>query len=127
MSRFTPVAVPYKDPIDWVRWITIATGLLGSLLFLKFVSPIVQNKWTWATVTIITSLVMTSGYMFTRIRNVPYNGGDGNWIAAGYQNQFGQEVQVVSFICKCLTDLLRTRYTSDHTLKTDFCRLRSLC
>lgn len=101
VSRFTPVAVPYKDPIDWVRWITIASGLLGSLLFLKFISPIVQNKWAWATVTIITSLVMTSGYMFTRIRNVPYNGGDGNWVAAGYQNQFGQEVQVVSFICKC--------------------------
>ena len=100
VSRFTPVAVPYKDPIDWVRWITIASGLLGSLLLLKFISPIVQNKWSWATVTIITSLVMTSGYMFTRIRNVPYNGGDGNWIAAGYQNQFGQEVQVVSFICK---------------------------
>jgi len=98
VSRFTPVAVPYKDPINWVRWITIVSGLLGSLLFLKFISPIVQNKWSWATVTISTSLVMTSGYMFTRIRNVPYNGGDGNWIAAGYQNQFGQEVQVISFI-----------------------------
>jgi len=77
---------------------TPSTGYAGSLLFLKFISPIVQNKWSWATVTISTSLVMTSGYMFTRIRNVPYNGGDGNWIAAGYQNQFGQEVQVISFI-----------------------------
>ncbi|KAF8964700.1 oligosaccharyl transferase subunit OST3/OST6 family [Flammula alnicola] len=98
LSKYTPVAIPYRDPIDWARWITIAIGVLGSALFIRFISPIVQNKWAWAAVTVITSLVMTSGYMFTRIRNVPYNGGDGNWIAAGYQNQFGQEVQVVSFI-----------------------------
>lgn len=78
---------------------TIAIGVLGSLLFLRFVSPVVQNKWSWAAGTVITSLVMTSGFMFTRIRGAPYNGGDGNWIAAGYQNQFGQEVQVVAFIC----------------------------
>lgn len=42
---------------------------------------------------------MTSGYMFTRIRGSPYSGENGQWIASGYQNQFGQEVQVVAFIC----------------------------
>jgi oligosaccharyltransferase complex subunit gamma len=98
LSKFTPVAIPYSDPIDWARYVTIAIGVLGSLLFLRFISPLIQNRWTWAAGTVITSLVMTSGYMFTRIRNVPFNGGDGNWIAAGYQNQFGQEVQVVAFI-----------------------------
>lgn len=42
---------------------------------------------------------MTSGYMFTQIRNVPYTGTNGQWIAAGYQNMYGQEVQVISLIC----------------------------
>lgn len=37
--------------------------------------------------------------MFTRIRGAPYTGNDGSWIAGGYQNQFGQEVQVVALIC----------------------------
>lgn len=41
---------------------------------------------------------MISGYMFTRIRNMPYVGG-GGWIAAGFQSQYGQEVHVVAFIC----------------------------
>ncbi|KJA27197.1 hypothetical protein HYPSUDRAFT_84107 [Hypholoma sublateritium FD-334 SS-4] len=98
LSKYTPVAVPYRDPIDWVRWLTIGIGALGSLLLLRFIAPIIQSKWTWATITVITSLIMTSGYMFTRIRNAPYNGGPGNWIAGGYQNQFGQEVQVIAFI-----------------------------
>lgn len=98
LSKYTPVTIPYSNPIDWARWITIAIGGLGSLLFISFISPLVQNRWTWAAATVVTSLVMISGYMFTRIRGSPYNGGDGNWIAAGYQNQFGQEVQVVAFI-----------------------------
>ena len=42
--------------------------------------------------------------MFTRIRNVPFvqptkNGM--NWIAQGYQNQYGAETQVVGGLCEC--------------------------
>ena len=100
LSKHTPIGIPYTKPFDWSRYITIATGILSALLAVKFLSPIVQSKWTWAAGTVIVSLVMVSGFMFTRIRGVPYTGGNGNWIAQGYQNQFGQEVQVVSFICK---------------------------
>ena len=100
LSKHTPIAIPYTEPIDWSRYITIATGVLSALLAARFLSPVIQSKWTWAAGTVIVSLVMTSGYMFTRIRGVPYTGGNGNWIAQGYQNQFGQEVQVVSFTCK---------------------------
>lgn len=42
---------------------------------------------------------MTAGHMFTRIRGAPNNGPNGQWIAQGYQNQFGQETQVVAMIC----------------------------
>lgn len=78
-------------------------GALGIALTLRFVSPILHSRWTWAVGTISTSLVMTGGYMFTRIRSVPYTGGDGQWIAPGYQNQYGQEVWVVAGICKCVS------------------------
>jgi hypothetical protein len=48
---------------------------------------------------------MTSGYMFTRIRNTPFIGGDGSWIAGGFQNQYGQEVQIVALVCMCISFL----------------------
>ena len=105
LSKFTPIPIPYKDPIDWAKFVTIAIGVLGSLLFLRFIAPIVQNRWSWAAATVVTILVMVGGYMFTRIRGVPYNGGNGNWIAGGYQNQFGQEVQVVAFICTLILSI----------------------
>ena len=100
LSKHTPIAIPYTEPFDWSRYITIATGILSAVVAASFLSPVIQSKWTWAAGTVFVSLVMVSGFMFTRIRGVPYNGGNGNWIAQGYQNQFGQEVQVVSMICR---------------------------
>lgn len=100
LSSHTPIAIPYKDPVDWARFITSAAGALGIAITMRFISPILKSRWTWAAGTIITSLIMTSGYMFTRIRGSPYTGGNGNWIAGGFQNQFGQEVHVVALICE---------------------------
>ncbi|KAJ3725934.1 hypothetical protein EV361DRAFT_877204 [Lentinula raphanica] len=98
LSNHTPIPIPYKAPIDWGRWITFLGGLLVFALTLRFIAPILQSRWTWAFITIVTSLTMTGGFMFTRIRGSPYTGADGAWIAGGYQNQFGQEVQVVALI-----------------------------
>ncbi|KAJ3732976.1 dolichyl-diphosphooligosaccharide-protein glycotransferase [Lentinula guzmanii] len=98
LSNHTPIPIPYKAPVDWVRWITFISGLLGFALILRFIAPVLQSRWTWAVITILTSLTMTGGFMFTRIRGSPYTGSDGSWIAGGYQNQFGQEVQVVALI-----------------------------
>ncbi|KAF8350694.1 dolichyl-diphosphooligosaccharide-protein glycotransferase [Amanita rubescens] len=98
ISKHTPVPIPYREPIDWSRYLTFAVSSLSVLLVLRYIAPVLQNRWAWAVVTILTCLVMTSGFMFTRIRNAPYTGGDGNWIAGGYSNQFGQEVHVLAFI-----------------------------
>ncbi|KAJ6596910.1 hypothetical protein DFH09DRAFT_1258647 [Mycena vulgaris] len=98
LSNHTPIPIPYSAPFDWARWITIGAGLLAFAVTLRFVAPVLQSRWTWAIVSILTSLVMTSGYMFTRIRNSPFMGGDGSWIAGGFQNQYGQEVQVVALV-----------------------------
>ncbi|TBU65726.1 oligosaccharyl transferase subunit OST3/OST6 family [Dichomitus squalens] len=98
LSVYTPVPIPYKAPIDWAKYGTaVGVGLIilsGIRVFL----PILRSRWAWAAGTVITSLVMTSGFMFVRIRGMPQSGANGQWIAPGYQNQFGQEVQVVSFI-----------------------------
>ncbi|ESK97005.1 dolichyl-diphosphooligosaccharide-protein glycotransferase [Moniliophthora roreri MCA 2997] len=98
LSNHTPIPIPYKEPFDWAKLITGLAGLLAFAVTLRFISPILQSRWTWAAITVLTSLVMTGGYMFTRIRNVPYTGADGAWIAGGYQNQYGQEVQVVALV-----------------------------
>ncbi|KAF9533002.1 oligosaccharyl transferase subunit OST3/OST6 family [Crepidotus variabilis] len=98
ISKFTPIPVPYKEPIDWTKASLAIVAIPAVLLLLRYLGPVVQNRWVWAVGTILTSLVMTSGYMFVRIRAAPWNGGGGNWIAAGHQNQYGQEVQVIAFI-----------------------------
>ncbi|KAK7014849.1 hypothetical protein R3P38DRAFT_2997956 [Favolaschia claudopus] len=98
LSIHTPVRIPYSKPFDWGRWTTIAAGVLAFAVTLRFISPILMSRWTWAIVTIAVSLVMTSGYMFTRIRGSPFMGHDGNWIAGGFQNQYGQEVQVIAVV-----------------------------
>ncbi|KZT67725.1 hypothetical protein DAEQUDRAFT_745980 [Daedalea quercina L-15889] len=98
LSHYTPIPIPYKAPIDYSR---VASGLFVLLSFvaaLRFISPILKSRWTWAVITVLTSLVMTSGFMFVRIRGMPFNGPNGAWVAGGYQTQYGQEIQVVSMI-----------------------------
>lgn len=103
LSHHTPVPIPFRAPIDWSKLGTVISLIPIVTLIFRFIRPVILNRWVWATGTILVSLVMTSGFMFTRIRGTPYVGQDGNWIAGGYQNQFGQEVQVVSMICTCFT------------------------
>ena len=103
LSQHTPVPIPYKKPTDWAKIAFMAITALISLATLRFISPILQSRFTWAIITIVTTLVMVSGFMFVRIRGMPQSGQNGQWIAPGYQNQFGQEVQVVSFVCECNT------------------------
>jgi oligosaccharyltransferase complex subunit gamma len=83
-----------------VRWGTFTFAILAFVVTLRFITPILQNRWTWAVGTVITSLIMTSGYMFTRIRGMPYTAANGQWIASGHQNQFGQETHVIALICE---------------------------
>ncbi|KAJ6561665.1 oligosaccharyl transferase subunit OST3/OST6 family [Mycena capillaripes] len=94
LSKATPIRIPYRPPVNWALWITIAAGVLTLAVGLLFL-PILLSVWTWTIATIATSLVMTSGYMFTRIRESPLVAPDGSWIARGTQNQFGREVHMV--------------------------------
>ncbi|KAJ6573836.1 dolichyl-diphosphooligosaccharide-protein glycotransferase [Mycena vulgaris] len=96
ISTHTPIPIPYSAPRDWRPYTTTAAGLLVSGLALRFALPILQSRWTWALASILPSIVLTAGYMFTRIRDAPFVGADGAWIARGPRDQFGQEVVVVT-------------------------------
>ncbi|KAI0831399.1 oligosaccharyl transferase subunit OST3/OST6 family [Trametes gibbosa] len=98
LSQFTPIPIPYKAPVDYARIATGAGVLLVIASGVRAFLPILRSRWVWAAGTVLTSLVMTSGYMFVRIRGMPQSGGNGQWIAPGYSNQFGQETQVISII-----------------------------
>ncbi len=100
LSQYTPVRIPYRAPVDWAKYGTTAGVTLILLSGVRLFLPILRSRWAWAIGVVLTSLVMTSGYMFVRIRGMPQSGANGQWIAPGYQNQFGQEVQVVSFVCE---------------------------
>lgn len=99
LSTFTPIPIPYHPPINWTKWGVGAFLVLSGLLAIRFLAPVLRSRWTWATITILTSLVMTSGYMFTRIRGMPNTAQDGSWIAQGFQSQYGQETTVVASLC----------------------------
>ncbi|KAI0690044.1 oligosaccharyl transferase subunit OST3/OST6 family [Cytidiella melzeri] len=97
LSLYTPVHIPYYPPVDWSKYGKLAaTGLLLTTV-LRFIFPLLRSRVTWAVITIGIILIMTGGFMFVRIRGMPYNEG-GNWIAAGFQTQFGQETNVVALI-----------------------------
>ncbi|KAL9715164.1 oligosaccharyl transferase subunit ost3/OST6 [Leucoagaricus gongylophorus] len=97
LSRYSPVPIPYREPIDTTRIALTSILALSLLLSFRFAAPILQYRWTWAMVIVLTSLIMISGYMFTKIRGMPYVA-PGGWIAPGFQSQYGQEVHVVAFI-----------------------------
>ena len=99
LSGFTPVPIQFRPPIDWAKWGTVVFFILIGALSIRFLAPVLRNRWTWAVITVLTSLVMTSGYMFTRIRGMPTTAADGQWIAQGFQTQYGQETTVVATLC----------------------------
>lgn len=91
--------IPYRAPIDWSKYGVYGGTVVGLVALLRFIKPLLKSRWTWAIGTVYTVLTMTGGYMFVRIRGMPYSDG-GNWIAAGYQNQYGQETQVIAMTCE---------------------------
>jgi len=103
ISRATPVAVPFYPPPNYGLFFTVGTTaitlLVSARFFWFYFSSFFLSRWTWAFASILSSLIFTSGYMFTRIRAMPFaqntNAGP-QWIASGYQNQFGAETYIVA-------------------------------
>ncbi|KZO95177.1 oligosaccharyl transferase subunit OST3/OST6 family [Calocera viscosa TUFC12733] len=99
LSSHTPVPIPFTPPFNWQPWFFGATFLLLSAIAGRFawmyLGEIIMNRWLWAVLTVVLSLVMTSGYMFVQIRGMPYSQ-RGSMIAGGFQNQYGIETNLVA-------------------------------
>ncbi|EJD06042.1 dolichyl-diphosphooligosaccharide-protein glycotransferase [Fomitiporia mediterranea MF3/22] len=96
LSNFTPVPIPYKVPIDWGLVLSVIASLTLFALTARLLFPVILSRWTWAFVTISTILVMTSGFMFVRIRGMPYRTREHSMMP-GFQSQVGAEIWAVSF------------------------------
>lgn len=99
-----------QRPVNYIRIVTITTTILGGLSFFgiayPYVLPVIQNRNSWAGISLITILLFTSGHMFNHIRKVPYVAGDVkggiSYFAGGFSNQFGLETQIVAAMCESL-------------------------
>jgi len=103
LSRLTPIKVPYKPPFNWSLLGTVVMVLFTTVVSSKFILPFLASRWAWAILIICSSIIFTSGIMFVRIRGSPWVGvtkQGSSWLAGGYQNQYGMEVQVISGVCE---------------------------
>jgi len=103
LSDHTPAKIPYKDPPNYQLMLTIGLSGFGLALLVIFAWPVLSfilfSRWIWAVSSILSSLIFTSGYMYTRIRGTPFaqlNENGPQWIAGGYSNQYGAETYVVA-------------------------------
>lgn len=103
VSRQINANVPVTRPPNYAKIFITIVGGLAVLASAKLAWPVargvVMNKNTWAALSIVTILMMTSGHMWNHIRKPPYvvpNQGGVSYIAGGFQNQFGLESQIVA-------------------------------
>ncbi|KFH46838.1 Magnesium transporter protein-like protein [Hapsidospora chrysogenum ATCC 11550] len=97
---------PVKRPINWMRWGSGITIILGAVTVLvtasPYVLPVLQNRKIWTSISLVSILLFTSGHMFNQIRKAPYVAGDGrggiSYFAGSFQNQYGIETQVVAVL-----------------------------
>lgn len=99
-----------KRPINVMKWATTITILLGAGTAMAtawpYILPVIQNRNIWASISLVSILLFTSGHMFNHIRKVPYVAGDGkggiSYFAGGFQNQYGLETQIIAALCKSI-------------------------
>ncbi|KAF9956270.1 oligosaccharyl transferase subunit ost3/OST6 [Mortierella alpina] len=107
LSSRAGVQLNVQRPFDFMAFALKAIGFsgvfaLGHILYGR-AGKVMRSKYLWAALSLFTIFVMISGHMWNQIRHPPYTmtGRDGRpgFIAAGFQNQFGLETQIVAVIC----------------------------
>ncbi|TQS36424.1 hypothetical protein Golomagni_03127 [Golovinomyces magnicellulatus] len=99
---------PIRRPIKWKNVILILFSAVVLICFvsvsLPYILPVLQNRNTWAAISLISILLFTSGHMFNHIRKVPYITGNEkggiNYFAGGFSSQLGLETQIIAAICE---------------------------
>ncbi|KAJ1660092.1 oligosaccharyl transferase subunit ost3/OST6 [Dispira simplex] len=95
----------YK-PFDWTWAAMVTTGVVLGGFALVFVLPQLQFnfhglKVACSAFVIVTTMVMCSGYMFVKIRNMPFISQKGNqlvYVLPHFQQQLGVETQIVTVL-----------------------------
>lgn len=68
-----------------------------------FAYTLLSRKTPWMIFVIVFSVINTGGYMWNTIRNPPFiaagDGGRADFIAGGFQNQYGVETFIVASLC----------------------------
>ncbi|KAH8554379.1 hypothetical protein BGW37DRAFT_484603 [Umbelopsis sp. PMI_123] len=98
--------VPVIRPFDYSKNALKLFLLLGVLATAKLLYThfafVLNSKYTWSLISLVTILTMISGHMWNHIRKPPYvmpgPNGQINYIANGFQQQLGMESQVVAVI-----------------------------
>ncbi|RPA88944.1 hypothetical protein L873DRAFT_1823719 [Choiromyces venosus 120613-1] len=106
ISQHTSHTPPVVRPFDYVKFGTMAGGVLVAIAVLSIafsiIKPIIYSRNLWAAISLIAVLLFTSGHMFNHIRHVPYVVNDGrggvSYVAPGFSNQFGLETQIVAVL-----------------------------
>ncbi|KAF7725138.1 oligosaccharyl transferase subunit ost3/OST6 [Apophysomyces ossiformis] len=105
LSRESGMPMPVSRPINYGQWAIKAFLALSAAAVIKLVYPylgfLLYHKNTWMAVSIVWILTMISGHMWNRIRSPPYvmyAQNKINYIAAGFSQQLGLEVEIVAAI-----------------------------
>ena len=106
LSHHTPIPIPYRAPINWGKIGTNILFVASLLLLARFFKPILTGRLVWIIMTVVPSLAFMGGLMFVQIRGSPWQMANGQWMAQGFSNQLGKEVQMVAIICKALAFLM---------------------
>lgn len=103
LEEHTGQRIEVVKPIRYDNIILSVVLFLGlGMLFWKFqsaLSKVLLSRQLWGGLMIILVLLFISGYMFNQIRGVPYMGqlnGRPEYFAAGQQNQFAVETNILS-------------------------------
>ncbi|KAI8387500.1 hypothetical protein BD560DRAFT_382710 [Blakeslea trispora] len=120
LSQQTGFKVPVKRPIDYTQVTKKVILAVVAAAVLKFAyrnfAFIFYHKNTWTVISIGIILVMTSGYMWNRIRQpaffLPGKNGEINYIAAGFSSQLGAESQIIASVYGVLAFSLIALITS---------------
>lgn len=104
--------IPYTAPLNYAliggAIGTVFALFIGYYVFGDIILAFLSSRWIWGIGSLALIITMLSGFMFVRIRHSPYGGQargpNGKptvqHVAAGYQNQYGAEVQIIGAICE---------------------------
>ncbi|CAK7903145.1 dolichyl-diphosphooligosaccharide--protein glycosyltransferase subunit 3 [[Candida] anglica] len=111
MSQITGHKFQIHIPPDYTRMAINAFGTFAFALlaytFSAQIHRVIISKVLWSAFSLVSILLLISGYMFNQIRGVPYvrehDNGKVEYFQQGQQAQYGVETQIMSFVYGCLS------------------------